>query len=95
MRKIIKISNIENTSLSLLFDNDEEKSLNLEAIFDDKFALKILSDYSLLQKAEIGEFGEIFGKDAAEIVGLDGKTEKCNYDISPEFAYYHSKQLFL
>jgi len=90
MRKIIEISNIENSSLSLIFDNGEEKLLNLKSKLNDKFALKILSDFNILQNAQIGEVGEIFWKDAAEIIGIDGKTEKCNYDISPEFAYYNS-----
>lgn len=39
---------------------------------------------------QIGEWGELYWSDAAEITLLNGEKEPCNYDISAEFAYHNS-----
>ncbi len=90
MRKIVKIEFLENSKILCYFDNEEVRILGLRDSIDDKYMKKILSDESLLKMAQIGELGEIFWPELGEMSDKDGKSIPCNYDISPEFAYYNS-----
>lgn len=74
------------------FDSGEVKLLDLEKSINDKYSAIILTP-EVFTKAQVGEFGEIYWKDMAEIKTLNGKTESCAYDISPEYAYHQSKSL--
>ena len=58
----------------------------------NKFTQKILSPV-VFKKALIGSFGEITWQGEGEMKDLQGKILSCEYDISPEFAYYNSKEV--
>jgi hypothetical protein len=91
MKKIIKIEFCENNQIICHFDNNELRIIDLSKTIKDKYITKILSDETIFKSAKIGEFGELYWANAAEIKDLNGKIIPCEYDISPEFAYYNSK----
>lgn len=93
MRKIVKIEFNENNQIICHFDNNELRVLNLSKAIKDKYITKIISDEKVFKSAKTGEFGEIYWSDAAEIKDLNGNLIPCEYDISPEFAYYNSQPL--
>lgn len=92
MRKVTKLSFHAPYVLSCVFDNGEERYLNLENALDknQKYASKVFEG-DTYKTAKIGIFGEIYWDNIAEITALDGKSEPCNYDISPEYAYLMSE----
>lgn len=93
MRKIIKIELMDSNQVICHFKNGEVRILDLSSTINDKYASKILTDEAVFTSVKIGEFGEIYWPDIAEITDFDGKVIPCNYDISPEFAYHNSKPL--
>lgn len=93
MRKIIKIEFNESNQIICHFDNNELRVLDLSNLINDKYINKILSDENVFKSAKIGEFGELFWHNSAEMKDLNGNIIPCEYDISPEFAYYNSKPL--
>ncbi len=90
-KKIVKIDLVENNQIVCHFDNDELRVLDLSATIKDRYVEKILNNKDVFYSAKIGEFGEIYWADIAEIINLDGSVQSCEYDISPEFAYFNSK----
>ncbi len=94
MKKIVKIKPIEPFRIICTFNNDEERILDLRALLDenDKYARQVF-DRSVFQQVEVGDLGELYWKDLAEMKDINGDTIKCNYDISPELAYKRSKPL--
>ena len=72
-----------------MFDNGDERILDLKEVINDKYREKILSP-DIFKKAQIGSFGEIFWKDMGAIKNLNGDIESCDYDISSDFAYMKS-----
>ncbi len=94
MKKIIKISFVEPFTLECEFNNGEVRLLNLEKALDkNKKITNKIFDKKEFKKAQIGEFGQIYWANMAEITNLDGTIESCDYDISPEFAYLHSEKV--
>lgn len=93
MRKIIEISFRDPNKLICVFDNGEIKLLDLASTLKDRYAKKILSNENIFKSAQVGEWGEIYWPDLAEITGLNGEKEACNYDISPEYVYANSEPL--
>ena len=91
MKKVTRISIKEPYKLIFHFNNGESRLLDLEKVLDinQPFAKKVFQDntYSMV---EIDSFGGIFWDSIAEIRELDGSIKPCEFDISPEFAYYNS-----
>jgi len=55
--------------------------------------LKKLIDNDTYKTAKIGSFGEIYWENVGEMKNYDGTIIACEYDISPEFAYYNSTKI--
>ncbi|MDP4680282.1 MAG: DUF2442 domain-containing protein [Cyclobacteriaceae bacterium] len=91
MRKIIDIEPLESFHLLCVFENGERKVLNLNEALDksNKYVSKILTK-EIFTQAKVGALGQIYWDGIAEIKNLEGKWEPCEYDISPDFAYFHS-----
>lgn len=49
-----------------------------------------LYDEAIFRQVCIGEAGQLFWKDITTMKDEKGNTIPCEYDISPEFAYYSS-----
>lgn len=92
MRKITNISFEYPFKVHCLFNNGEERILDLEKALDKTgvYAKKIFEG-DTFKKAKIDSFGGIYWEGIAEIKTLDGKSEPCEYDISPDFAYFTSE----
>ncbi|MFK7901123.1 MAG: hypothetical protein AB8B61_10250 [Cyclobacteriaceae bacterium] len=68
------------------------KVLELKKVLSGKYANKILNS-TTFPTAKIGQFGEIYWSDIAEMKDENGNTISCAYDLSPEFAYHNSVSL--
>ncbi len=90
MRRITKIDFLENNQLLCLFENQELRVLNLPSLLKDKYGNKILLNENIFKTAKIGDLGEIYWPNMAEMQDENGELQSCAYDISPEFAYFHS-----
>lgn len=96
MKKITKIELQKPYRILCTFNHNEQRIIDLKEIFsaDDPYAQKVLNK-SAFKKVQIGDFGELYWKDVAEMKDLHGKTIPCNYDISPEWVYRKSKPFLL
>ena len=56
---------------------------------DKAIAHKILMP-DFFKTVKIGELGQIYWLDAAQMKDERGNSIKCEYDMSPEFVYHHS-----
>ena len=93
MRRIVEISFKGKNQIICRFENDETRILKLATTIKDEQMGKILSNEELFKTAKLGEFGEIYWANMGEITELDGQVKACDYDISPEFAYYNAQPL--
>jgi hypothetical protein len=91
MIKTTKIIEIKPYKILCSFNNGELRQLDLESVLstEDKYVQKILTP-DVFSKVKIGEFGQIYWENIAEIKDLNGKSIPCEYDLSPEFVYYNS-----
>ena len=94
MIKIISIEILDSFQILCYFNSNERRILDLKNVLDpnNRFVNKILNP-TIFRKAKVGEFGEIKWDNMGEIKELDGSLTLCEYDISPEFAYYKSAPL--
>ncbi|RRO17775.1 hypothetical protein [Flavobacteriaceae bacterium 14752] len=63
------------------------------SIIKDQYISKIIENEDIFKKVEIGNYGQILWHNVAYMKDLDGNKIPCEYDISPEFAYIHSKPI--
>lgn len=91
MKRVVEISVSKPFKLLCLFNNGENRVLDLEKVLDrnQKFTKAIFND-NVFTNVKIDSFGGIFWEGIAEIKDLDGTTKPCEYDISPEFVYHNS-----
>jgi hypothetical protein len=93
MIKPIEITIHPAYSLLCKFSNGELKKLFVEPILlqekNKKIADKILNP-NFFNQVKLGELGQIYWQDAAEMKDEKGNTISCEYDLSPEFVYHYS-----
>jgi len=89
MIKVTNISFSEENIMICTFSNGESRFLDLSKVLQDQFGRRLVNN-GLTRDAKIGSFGEILWEGKAEMKGLNGSIEACDYDISPEFAYNNS-----
>ena len=91
MKRIIQIEIQEPFKILCLFENGEQRMINLEKLLDkqNKYASKILNEHTFRQ-AKVGSFGEIYWDEIAEIRDLEGRSSPCPFDISAEYVYWNS-----
>ena len=80
--------------LICVFNNKEKRLLDLRDVLDetDKYAGKVFN-LSTFNQVKIGELGELYWEDLAEMKNLKGELIECAYDISPDLAYMKSQPL--
>lgn len=93
MIKIIKIDKIDNNQIQCTFNNGERRLIDISKTLDDKYSRILVNNYEKINNVKVGDLGEIYWENLAEIKNPDGSIESCNYDISPEFVYYNSNPL--
>ncbi|MEM7550457.1 MAG: hypothetical protein AAF363_12315 [Bacteroidota bacterium] len=91
MKKIVSLKVLEPFKLKCIFNNKEERLLNLKDILNqsDKYAQKVFVK-EILKDVKIGSHGEIYWDGIAQIKSLSGEMMPCEYDISPDLAYLKS-----
>jgi len=89
MRKILKIELLEPYKILCIFDNGEQRIIDLDEVLkkSNKYTSKVFSNF---HKTKIGSNGEIYWDGIGEIKNLNGETIPCEYDICPDFAYINS-----
>jgi len=94
MFRITNISFLDAYQIQCSFNTGEVKLLDLTKSLDttNRFVQKLLDD-NTYKTAKIGSFGEIYWENVGEMKDYDGSTIACEYDISPEFAYYYSTKI--
>ena len=58
----------------------------------DRYAVKVFN-LSTFNQVKIGELGELYWENLAEMKNLEGELIKCAYDISPDLAYMKSQPI--
>jgi hypothetical protein len=84
MLRVINILKIDQDSLVCELNNGHKKRVYIQPLLHKHAHFKgieQLKNEGFLQKASIGELGEIYWKDAVST----SSHEKWNYDISPEY----------
>ena len=78
------------------FNNGEVRKLDVNKVFaerqNDAYAKKILNP-SIFKSVKIGEFGQLYWENMAQIKDLNGQLIQCEYDMSPEFIYHNSTHI--
>ena len=92
-KEIIEVSLF---SVVCKFNNGEIRKLDVEKNFADKIEDAYV--HNILTKAvfgsvKIGEIGQLYWENAAQMRDLDGKLVLCEYDMSPEFVYHNSTRI--
>ena len=94
MIKVSQILEVKPFYIICKFNNGEVKKFNLnEALTqreESRFAKKI-QQADVFAQVKIGELGQLYWEGVAEMKDENGKTFVCEYDMSPEFIYHHSK----
>jgi hypothetical protein len=92
MFKVTNISVLDAYQIKCSFNTGETKILDLSKSLDqnNKFVKKLI-EMDTYKSAKIGFFGEIYWENIGVMKDYDGSIISCEYDISPEFAYYNSK----
>jgi hypothetical protein len=88
MLKINKIINIEPFQITGRFNDGQIKKLDIYPIIQNQIHLKgveSLLNESIFNKAQLGDFGEIFWSNIVE----SKDKQLMDYDISPEYFYFN------
>ena len=94
MIKPIKIVDVAPYYIVCLFNNGELRKFSLEPIFFSKVDKSIIDSIFSENKfntVKIGTLGQLFWENVATMKDEKGNSISCEYDISPEFVYHHSK----
>jgi len=88
-----EIIEIDSFSITCKFTNGEVWLINVGKLFanktDDIYAQKILNK-SIFDSVKIGEMGQFYWENVAQMKDYGGQTIPCEYDMSPEFVYHNS-----
>jgi len=76
------------------FNNGEIKKIDVTSCLDkNNIYVKTILTENVFKTAKIGELGQIFWDNIAEMKDENNNTIKCEYDLSPEFVYHYSTSL--
>jgi hypothetical protein len=90
MVKTIKILEVTPYKITCEFNTHEVKTNNMFHLINNsnEFVNKqLLLDPVFFEQVQIGQFGELFWKNAAYFRNEAGDLVPCEYDVSPEFVY--------
>jgi hypothetical protein len=93
MIKPIEIIEVQPFYLVCKFNNGEIKKILIEPILksqNNKLAEQKILDTKFFITVQLGELGQIYWDNAAQMIDKDGKLISCEYDMSPEFVYANS-----
>lgn len=94
MIKTLEILSVNLFSIICKFNTGEIKVLEMDKVLSttDKYSKQIL-DPTKIKLVKIGEFGQLYWENMAEMRDIDGKMIPCEYDLSPEFVYANSSPI--
>ena len=97
MLKLKEIVEINFFSIICKFTNGEVRKLEIDKILEakkeDLYVKKILMPV-VFNSVKIGELGQLYWDNVAQIKDENGILRPCEYDMSPEFVYYNSQLIF-
>lgn len=92
-----EILRVESFTIVCKFNNGEVRKLEVDKVFanklDDVYIWKVLTQ-PVFDLVKIGEFGQLYWENVAQMKDLDGSMIPCEYDMSPEFVYHNSTSIF-
>jgi hypothetical protein len=92
MLRVVKIINIQPNLIDCELNNGVKKRIDLNPLLQKQGHFKgidQLKNVHFLEKARIGECGEIYWKDAI----TTSNNQKWNYDISPEIVDFYGESI--
>ena len=91
MLKIETIQILETYKLLCVFNTGEKRILDIQSTLDlaNEYVKRIVQPETF-KKVKIGDFGQIYWENIAEMKDLNGVTFPCEFDMSPEFVYHNS-----
>ncbi len=92
MIRVVKILKVDSGNIICELNNGTKKKVDINPLIQKhaRFeGISQLKNEDFLKTAQIGEFGEIYWKDA---VTTSGK-QKWNYDISPEYINFFGESI--
>ena len=96
MIKVNKIIEAKPFYIICQFNNGEIKKLMVEDILKNQknnpYSKKI-EDAVFFATVKIGEFGQLYWENGAQMKDEKGNSFVCEYDMSPEFIYHNSVPL--
>jgi hypothetical protein len=94
MIKPLKIIEVAPFYIVCLFNNGELRKLIVEPMLFvkiNKTSADALFDKNIFNSVKIGEMGQLYWENIATMKDEKGNLIPCEYDLSPEFVYHHSK----
>ena len=96
MHKLLEIVEIDSFSIICTFTNGEVRKLEIDKILEakkeDLYVKKILTPI-VFNSVKIGELGQLYWENIAQMKDENGNFKPCEYDMSPEFVYYNSNSI--
>ena len=91
MIKAVEILKIDFYTIICKFNNGEVKKIEVDKVLStsDPYYAKVLNT-EIFKTVKIGQQGQLYWQNVAQIKELDGTYTACEYDISPEFLYNFS-----
>jgi hypothetical protein len=92
MIRVTKILKIDSGKIVCQLNNGTKKSIDVKPLIEKHSifeGIEQLKNETFLKTAQIGEFGEIYWKDAV----TTSSKQKWNYDISPEYINYFGESV--
>ena len=96
MIKVNKIIEVKPFYIICQFNTGEVKKLIVDDVLSKQKNVSYLSNVinsAVFTKVKIGEFGQLYWENAAEMKDEKGKSFACEYDMSPEFVYHNAMEI--
>ena len=93
MIKPIKIIDVKPYEIVCEFNNGEVKKINIDHVLKNNNATvdtqKVMKPDFFVTVA-LGDLGQLYWNNAAKMKDDKGNYFTCEYDVSPEYIYFHS-----
>ena len=96
MLKVNKIVEVKPFYIICQFNTGEVKKLIVDDLLAKQKNVSYLSNVinaAVFAKVKIGEFGQLYWENAAEMKDEKGKSFVCEYDMSAEFIYNNAVKI--
>ena len=96
MIKVNKIIEIKPFYIICQFNTGEIKKIRVDEVLSKQKNVSYLNNVikePVFSKVKIGELGQLYWENTAEMKDENGKSFACEYDMSAEFVYYNAMKI--